>query len=161
LTEKYATSESTLKRVTADAAKFREDATNEKCRQEGVISELTNRTINAETGQTKAREDSMEREKLWLKEQRRNEEISRTMAEQKIVIDTQKIANENLTRQHKDVFEENIHLSSELTDAKMREVAWTKEKALFTEDLAKAMKHQKYLYNFLKEHNFAIVEATS
>ena len=54
--------------------------------------------------------------------------------------------------------EENLKISSELTNVRIKEVRWNTEKKRFTEDLAKAMKHQKYLYEFLKKHNFEIVD---
>jgi hypothetical protein len=203
-----------IQKIKAEHKVERETLTNAKYVQEGVISELKNRVVNADASRDKAYEERkeiekmmlktqetayeerktfeekrkevdtamqkvkdatyveiqkvkdvayaerMEVEKALLKEQKHSEELTQTNNEQKNLIGQQKIANENLIRQHKDVYAENMLLSTGLTDAKNREITWTKEKVQFQEDLSKALKHQKYLYEFLKKHNFEVVETT-
>jgi hypothetical protein len=53
---------------------------------------------------------------------------------------------------------ENIDLKSNLTEARNNELQWNKDKTELSEGLAKALKHQKYVYEFLKSKGFEIVK---
>lgn len=53
--------------------------------------------------------------------------------------------------------DENVKLKSDLTDARTRELQWNKDKTELSEGLAKALKHQKYVYEFLKSKGFDVV----
>ena len=52
---------------------------------------------------------------------------------------------------------ENVQLKADLTEARGRELQWNKDKAELSEGLAKALKHQKYVYEFLKSKGFELV----
>ena len=148
-----------------------EEATNQSYIAKGEITQLRN-TVRSFDERLKTAINSqietatqMTQESLKHQNQREGlekqlQETQKITGEQTGLIEKQKVAMDNLVRQHKEVFEENARLSIDLTSAQQRELAWTKEKVQFTEDLNKALKHQKYLYEFLKKHNFEVVETS-
>jgi hypothetical protein len=159
--EQYKALESQLKRFNAESTKRVEDLTQTKYTLEGQLSEALKNNDALESKEQRSNERIIE---LSNREQKALHEVEEAIKSR----DAYKEMHMNERKTRELTFAENqklstinLQLTNDLTEAKAHEVAWLKEKTLFTEDLSKAMKHQKYLYNFLKEHNFAIVEATS
>jgi len=63
----------------------------------------------------------------------------------------------NVLTENQRLVEENLKLSSDLTDVRNEEVQWNRDKKDLQEGLAKALKHQKYVYEFLKSKGFEAV----
>jgi hypothetical protein len=60
-------------------------------------------------------------------------------------------------KENQKLVEENLQISSDLTEIRNKEVQWNKDKKDLQEGLTKALKHQKYVYEFLKNKGFEIV----
>ena len=125
---------------------------------EGRISEYDKR-LRAETKRAdKAYAGQMKESQAKIALMKDNDALRKDNADQAATIEKQKTHIDNIARQHKETFAENTRLSSELTEALNREIQWSKEKKEFQENLHKALKHNKYLYEFLKKHNFEVIE---
>jgi hypothetical protein len=153
LTEQY-------KRGKTEDSKKIEELTNTKYTQEGVISEKIKAVNTLEKQLDLKDKEKILDEKTIQTWQRRCEEATTSRDQYKEQVVNERHSREVVFAENQKLSAANLQLTNDLTESRNKEVAWTKEKVLFTEDLSKAMKHQKYLYNFLKEHNFAIVEAT-
>jgi hypothetical protein len=149
------------KRIKAEDTKTIIELTNDKSKLEGIVSEQKQTEEKKDAiiiNKDKTINEMTRTNQMLIKRDEEHTEESITRKQQ---VDTERKARELTFAENQKLSATNLTLTNDLTEAKNKEVAWTKEKVLFTEDLSKAMKHQKYLYNFLKEHNFAIVEATS
>ena len=138
----------------------RENHIATKCTLEGRISELE-KTAKAEKERAdKANEGQLKEAQGRVSVLKDNDALREDNTQKTATIEKQKTQIDNLTRQHTETFAENTRLHSELTDALNREIQWKKDKQDLQEGLAKALKHQKYVYEFLKSKGFEIVKPT-
>ena len=147
-------------KLNAEVKIERENHIGTKCTLEGRNSELDKR-LKIETQRAdKAHEQQMKVGEQNVSLMKDNDALRKDNEAKTVTIEKQKTQIDNLTRQHTETFAENTRLSGELTDALNREIQWNKDKQNLQEGLAKALKHQKYVYEFLKSKGFEIVKET-
>jgi hypothetical protein len=145
------------KRDKAAANKKIEELTNHKYMQEGVISENNKAITKLEKQLDVKNKEKIQDEKTIQVWQRRCEEATESRDKYKEQADNERKSRETVFGQNQALLAENLKLTSDLTEAKNREVQFIKERKDLQEGLAKAMKHQKYVYEFLKSKGFEIV----
>jgi len=149
-----------LDKTKAELKIERENHIGTKCTLEGRISELDKVAKAEKERGDKAHEAEMREAQAKIGLMKDNDALRKDNEEKTTTIEKQKVQIDNLTRQHTETFAENTNLHSELTDALNREIQWKKDKQDLQEGLAKALKHQKYVYEFLKSKGFEIVKET-
>ena len=146
-----------LKVKDAENIKLIEEQIKTISKLEGVVSEQDKNLSKKDTQISRSVKEKIEDEKTIHNWQRKCEEALESRDIEKAQKEEIRGKYEKVVADNQKILAENVQLTSDLTEAKNREVQFTKERKDLQEGLAKAMKHQKYVYEFLKSKGFEIV----
>jgi len=124
-----------------------------------------NAQLKIEVTKKEAQNDRLITEKV--EDSKTIQKLQHSLTDKQEDFDNEKTLRESIQTKYDDTAKINQTLSTEitqlksdLTDARTRELQWTKDKTELSEGLTKALKHQKYVYEFLKSKGFEIVKET-
>jgi hypothetical protein len=149
-----------MKRKEADHTQRIEKLTQQNYTKDGVISEANKRIDSLEAKDKRNVEQLQDLSKREQNALQRLEETIKSRDSYKEMHASERKSREETFAENERLSKENLNLTNQLTEAKAREIQWTKEKQNLQEGLAKALKHQKYVYEFLKSKGFELVTTT-
>jgi hypothetical protein len=145
------------KRKDAESTKLVEKLTQGNYTKDGIVSEQ-NRRIDSLEGKDKRNVNQLQ--ELTKREQnalQHLEEMVKSRDSYKEMYTSERVSREATVTDNERLGKENLGLTNQLTEMKSHEIQWTKDKQTLQEGLTKALKHQKYVYEFLKTKGFEIV----
>jgi len=145
------------KRKDAESTKLVEKLTQGNYTKDGIVSEQ-NRRIDSLEGKDKRNVNQLQ--ELTKREQnalQHLEEMVKSRDNYKEMYNSERASREATVTDNERLGKENLGLTNQLTEMKSHEIQWTKDKQTLQEGLTKALKHQKYVYEFLKTKGFEIV----
>jgi len=145
------------KRKDAESTKLVEKLTQGNYTKDGIVSEQ-NKRIDSLEGKDKRNVNQLQ--ELTKREQnalQHLEEMVKSRDSYKEMYNSERASREATVTDNERLGKENLGLTNQLTEMKSHEIQWTKDKQTLQEGLTKALKHQKYVYEFLKTKGFEIV----